>query len=157
MPRLPGPADLIRLLQEQTEALAALPHTLSTLNRSIRALARAVEHSGETIDAVHRVAMRADSLLAELEEPLRDLGPALRNATVLLNDPAVKTVPETLARLGDIAPIIQGLTETQAKVATIAASTERIMAFADDTTMRLQSLPGAGLLRRPRRDVPPES
>lgn len=156
MPRLPGPADVLRLLQAQTEALAALPGTLVSLNRSIRALARAVEHAGETIDTVHRVANRADALLAELDEPLREMGPALRRAAALLNDPAVEKLPETLDRLNDIAPIIQGLTDTQAKVATIAASTERIMAFADDTTMRLQSLPGASLLRRPRREPPTE-
>ena len=162
MPRLPGLSDVIAVLQAQTEALAALPGTLVALNRSMRSLAGTIEQSGETFAAVQRVAVRAEGLLEDLEQPLRELAPALQRLSVLLSDPAIEAVPDTLRKLSDEAlPVIQGLAETQVKVASIAASTERIMTFADDATARFQALPGASLLRRtPRRDgpgmVPPE-
>ena len=84
---------------------------------------------GEAIGLVrdtHRVVLRVDGLLDELEAPLR-----------------------RLARTLDHVP------DTQEQVAQIAATTGRIMGLIDEVGTRMSSFPGAPLLaarRRPKAD-----
>ena len=148
---LPGVSDLIRLLQQQTEALAALPSTLTSLNKSIRGLARTVEQARETAVTVQRLASRADSLLSELEQPLRELAPGLLRLARVLDDPALEEVPTTFRRVQeDALPLVGALRDMQNKVAAIATSTDRITSLIDQTSTRLSALPGASLLARRR-------
>jgi hypothetical protein len=125
MPKLPGVSDVVDLLQTQTQALLAVPDAV----RAVVDLA---------VDA-RRVVRRLDSLLDDLEQPLRDLAPGL----------------EKLARTleGDeVQQIVTGVNDTQRQVAAIAATTGRIMAVIDDVGARMSS-PMATLMgarRRPR-------
>ena len=130
MPKLPGVSDVVDLLQTQTQALLAVPDAV----RAVVTLA---------VDA-QRVVRRVDSLLDDLEQPLRDLAPGL----------------EKLARTleGDeIDFIVRGVGETQRQVAAIAATTGRIMSLIDDVGTRMASLPMAPLLAARRRAKPSES
>ena len=144
---MPGATDLLAALQAQTEALAQLPGTVVALNRAVRDLVAAVGQARETFTTLNQVAQRADRLLAELEEPLTDLVPGLRRAAVVLNDPVVEEIPETLRRMqSDVLPVVRGLRETQDRLAGFAAATDRLTGF-----------PGAsGFLfgRRPPRPAP---
>jgi ABC-type transporter Mla subunit MlaD len=149
MPRLPGVSDVVAVLQQQTEALAALPSTLVALQRAVRGLSRSIEQSRETIAAVHRLVMRMDRLMDELEEPVRALAPGMSKIAGILNDPIIDELPATLHRVQeDVLPVVHNLRETQQKIYAIAASTERITTLVDDVGGRLGTLPGAGLLRR---------
>jgi hypothetical protein len=127
MPKLPGLSDVVDLLNTQTQALLAVPDAV----RAVVELA---------IDA-QRVVRRLDSLLDDLEQPLRDLAPGL----------------EKLARTleGDeIQSIVVGVNDTQKQVAAIAATTGRIMSVIDDVGTRMASFPGAPLLAGRRRARP---
>lgn len=139
-----GLSGLGRLVAAQTEALASLPGTLVALNRNLRGLVEVLAAAKASLDAVQRVAERADGLLDDLEPSLRALTPQLARAAALLERP-------------EVADAVATLRETQAKITAIASSTERITSIVDDAGGRLAALPGAALFNRTLRgrDVPP--
>ncbi|MHB8452469.1 MAG: hypothetical protein ACYDAQ_18750 [Mycobacteriales bacterium] len=135
MATLPGLSDLRKLVVAQTEYLLALPETLSALNRSVRSLAETIASTKDAVLALQRIAVRLDGLLDDLEPALRSLAPGISRVAALLDDPA----------LGEL---LRGVRDTQARVAGIAASTERLTSLVDDAGGRLAALPGAALLAR---------
>lgn len=127
---MPGATDLLAALQAQTEALAQLPGTVLALNKAVRDLVSAVGQARETFATLNQLARRADGLLDDLEEPVRELIPGLRRAAVVLNDPAVDEIPETLRRVqSDVLPVVRGLRETQDRISGLAAATDRLTGF----------------------------
>jgi len=147
--RIPGIDGLFAALQAQTEALAQLPTAVASLTGAVRALGETVGEARETLAAVRRVAVRLDAVVEELDEPLRALVPGLQRLAVVLDDPVVEELPDTLRKVrGDVLPVLQTLADTHQRVAVIAGSTERIMAFVDDTSRTIGGLPGAALLGR---------
>lgn len=159
MARIPGIDGLFSLLQAQTEALAALPSTVSALNGAVRGLVDVATQSRETVAALHRLAVRMDSLVEELEEPMRALAPGLTRLAAVLDDPIVEELPDTLRKVQeDVLPVLRTLADTHERVAFIAGSTERIMAFVDETGRTIAGIPGAALLGRRKaggRPMPP--
>jgi ABC-type transporter Mla subunit MlaD len=154
--RIPGVDGVFAVLQAQTEALAALPGTVNALTGAVRGLADVVHQSRETLAAVNRLAVRMDALVEELEEPLRALAPGLTRLAVVLDDPIVDDVPETLRKVQqDVLPVLRTLADTHERVAFIAGSTERIMTFVDETGRTLAGIPGAALLGRRKPGVRP--
>jgi ABC-type transporter Mla subunit MlaD len=144
---------LLGVLQAQTEALAALPGTLTQLNKTIRGLADAMSQARETAATVQRLASRLETVLDEIEAPMKALAPGLARLATVLDDPAITDLPASLRKLQDDAvPLITGMRETHA---TVAASAERIAAFVDDASVRINALPGASLLRRRSTARPP--
>ena len=110
-----------------------------------------VADTRETVQAFRRLALRADAIVAELEEPLLALAPGLRRLAAVLDDPVVEDLPATLRQVqDDVLPVLRTLAETHERVAFIAGQTERIMTFVDDTGRSLAGLPGAALLGRRR-------
>jgi methyl-accepting chemotaxis protein len=159
VPRIPGISDVMTLLQQQTEILASLPATMVSLNKSIRGLSKSMDQARDTLTAVQRLAERVEGLMDELEEPMRELGPGLKRLAVVLDDPVLDDIPDTLRKVQtEAGPAIQSMRETQERVAVIAASTERLIAGVEDVANRLGALPGASLLRRQWRSAtaPPE-
>lgn len=151
MARIPGIDSLFAVLQAQTEALATLPATVGSLTSAVRGLADVVVQAGETVATVNRLAGRLDGLVEELEEPLRALAPGLTRLAVVLDDPVVEELPETLRKVqADVLPVLRTLADTHERVAFIAGSTERIMTFVDETSRTIAGLPGAALLGRRR-------
>lgn len=149
MARIPGIDGVFGLLQAQTEALAALPGTVTALTGAVRSLSDLAHQARETVVTVHRLATRLDGLVEELEEPLRALAPGLSRLAVVLDDPVVDDLPDTLRKVqADVLPVLRTLADTHERVAFIAGSTERIMTFVDDTSRSLAGLPGAALLGR---------
>lgn len=119
-----------------------------------RAGAELVADAREAVQAFQRLALRADAIVAELEEPLLALAPGLRRLAAALDDPVVDELPATLRQVQeDVLPVLRTLADTHERVAFIAGQTERIMTFVDDTSRSLASLPGAALLGR-RRPAP---
>lgn len=146
MPRMPGFSDLLSLLQQQSEALAALPRTMLDLNRSILSLIEVVASARDTLASSQRVSSRIERIVEEMEQPILALKPGLERLAVILDDPAVETVPDTLRKINEeVLPLVQGIQETQSKV-------NKIATLADETSSRLVGLPGAAFLfgRRPR-------
>ena len=151
MARIPGVDGLLSVLQAQTEALASLPSAVGALTGAVRQLGEVVGEARETLSAVHRLAVRMDSMAEELEEPRRALAPGLQRLAVVLDDPVVEELPDTLRKVqADVLPVLRTLADTHERVAFIAGSTERIMTFVDDTSRTIAGLPGAALLGRRR-------
>lgn len=161
MARIPGIDGLFSILQSQTEALAVLPSAVASLTSAVRGLGEVIGEARETLAAVHRMAVRVDALAQELEEPLRALAPGLSRLAVVLDDPVVQDLPDTLRTIqADVLPVLRTLADTHERVAFLAGSTDRIMSFVDDTSRTIGLLPGAALLgrRRPasRATTPPD-
>ena len=155
MAKIPGIDSVVggvfAVLQAQSEALAALPGAVQGLSTAVRGLVEIAASARDTVVVVNRLAVRLDALVAELEVPLLALAPGLRRLASVLDDPVVAQLPATLAQVqADILPVLRTLADTHERVAFIAGSTERIMAFVDDTSRTLAGLPGAALLGRRR-------
>ena len=154
MARIPGIDSVFSLLQSQTEALAALPGTVSALAGAVRSLGETASSARETLTTVQRLAERLDGIVNELEEPARALAPGLRRLAVVLDDPVIEELPDTLRQVqADVLPVLRTLADTHERVAFIAGSTERIMTFVDDTSRTFAGIPGAALLGRRRTGV----
>jgi ABC-type transporter Mla subunit MlaD len=140
---------VLAVLQAQTEALAALPGAVQSLSAAVKNLADATAGAKDTIQTLNRLATRIEGIVEELEEPLKALAPGMTRMAAVLDDPVVSTVPETLAQVQrDILPVLRTLADTNERVAFIAGSTERIMAFVDETGRTIAGIPGAALLAR---------
>ena len=155
MAKIPGidsvVGGVLSVLQAQTEALAALPGAVQSLGVAVRNLADVTAGARETVQTINRVAHRMESIITELEEPLKALAPGMARMAVVLDDPVVSSLPETVAQIQrDILPVLRTLADTNERVAVIAGSTERIMAFVDETGRTIAGLPGAALLGRRR-------
>jgi ABC-type transporter Mla subunit MlaD len=126
VPRIPGLSELLAQLQAQTEALAALPRTLTDLNNAVRELIAATTVASQTIASAQRTAERLEELVGELEEPVRALRPGLERVGRVLDDPAVDTVPDTLRRIHeDLMPLIHGLRQAQTRVGSVTGILRR--------------------------------
>jgi ABC-type transporter Mla subunit MlaD len=126
MPRIPGLSELLTLLQNQTEALAQLPRTLGDLNAAVRDLITATTVATETIASAQRTAERLETLVEELEEPVRALRPGLERVGKVLDDPVIDTVPDTLRRVSeDLLPLIHGLRQATDRVGSMAGLLRR--------------------------------
>jgi ABC-type transporter Mla subunit MlaD len=133
MPRIPGLSDLIAQLQAQTEALAALPRTMTDLNGAVRELIAAVSVASDTIASAQRTAERLEQLVTELEEPVRALRPGLERVGAVLDDPAVDTIPDTLRHIhDDLMPMIATLRHAQARVGSVTGLLRRHRPEDDD-------------------------
>src|SRR4051794_12547408 len=111
------------LLQQQTEALAQLPRTLADLQGTVRQLTEATNTAKDTIASAQRTAERLETLVEELEEPVRALRPGLERVGRVLDDPAVDTVPDTLRRIhDDLMPMIHGMRLAQERMGTVTGS-----------------------------------
>jgi ABC-type transporter Mla subunit MlaD len=146
---------LVGAVQAQAAAATALPSAVQSLGTAVRTLADTAAGARDTVTRLNGLVTRLDGLVQELEEPLTELGPGLRTLAKVLQDPAVAAVPDTLAQVQrDILPVLRALADTNERVAVIAGSTERLMAFVDDTGRTLAGLPGAALLARRRAPAP---
>ena len=152
---------LIAGFRARSDAVAEMPFGLLRMNESMHEMTDAVVSTTDTLDHVQRLVLRMDRLVGDLEEPLRALAPGLARLAKVLDDPAVDTLPDTLYRLSqDAMPLVKGIRETQARMAVIATSTDRISSLVDETGNRIAGLaglvPGAGgLLRGFRSSVSP--
>ena len=126
IPRIPGLSELLSLLQTQTEALAALPRTLSDLNGTVRELTAATTMARDTIASAQRTAERLEDLVEELEEPVRALRPGLERVGKVLDDPVVDTIPDTLRQIhDDLMPLIHGLRQAQTRMGSVTGLLRR--------------------------------
>lgn len=153
MAKIPGVDSVVggvlSVLQAQTEALAALPGAVQALSAAVKNLADATAGAKDTVQTVNRLAHRIEGIVEELEAPLKALAPGMQRMASVMDDPIVSSVPETLAQVQrDILPVLRTLADTNERVAFIAGSTERIMAFVDETGRTIAGIPGAALLGR---------
>lgn len=101
-------SDLTRLMQAQNGLLEQIPTTLMRLTEVLDKLAPAATDAVETVTISRRVSANIEQLVAELEQPIRDLIPAIERLTTILNDPAIAAIPTTVQRIHDEAdPILE--------------------------------------------------
>jgi ABC-type transporter Mla subunit MlaD len=137
MAALPSPSQMLQLARDQAEAMAALPGALLSLTRAVSSLDGTIREARDTVARLQRLGARLESILDEVEEPVKDLAPGLRRVGKVLDDPAVSEIPETVRRVReDLLPL----------VATLRGTTDVLDRFS------ARSLLGGGR-RRP--DLPP--
>jgi ABC-type transporter Mla subunit MlaD len=117
MSKIPGLTELLSTLQAQTEALAALPRTLTELNGAVRELIAATATATSAIASAQRTAERLEGLVGELEEPVRALKPGLERMGRVLDDPALEAVPDIIRTIDeDLMPMITTIRQAQSRV-----------------------------------------
>lgn len=140
--RIPTVNDLVRLGTEQVEALVALPESIALLNRSLTSFAA-------TVARLDKLVKRLDRLTEPLEGPLTALAPRLEALVPLLDEELISSLPAVLDAVNrNAVPALEVIGQTQAQVASMATSVDRLMHVMDDTMTRLSDLPGVGLVSR---------
>jgi hypothetical protein len=140
--KIPTPGDLVKYGAEQIEALAQLPESISMLNKSLTSFA-------STVSRLDKLVQRLDRLTEPLEGPLTALAPRLEALVPLLDEDVIASLPAVLdAVKRNAVPALEVIGQTQAQVASIASSVDRLMHVMDDTFARLQDLPGMSLVNR---------
>ena len=133
----PLPSRLLQLAREQAEAIAALPGALVSLTRAVSSLDGTIREARDAVAQLQRLGGRLESILDEVEQPVKDLAPGLRRVGRVLDDPAVDELPDAVRRVReDLLPL----------VATLRGTTDVLSGFS------ARSLLG-GVRRRP--DTPP--
>jgi ABC-type transporter Mla subunit MlaD len=118
VPPVPPMADLLRLMQAQAEVLAELPDTLRQLSGSVRGLAETAEATRETVAAAQRVVERMNSLLEELEDPVRGLRPGIERVTQVLDSPVWERLPSLLESVeSTVLPVTETAKHTRQRLA----------------------------------------
>jgi len=113
MATLPTPVQVLRTVQAQAEAMAALPGALLSLTRAVRQLNGTLTDAREAVARLQRLAERLDGILDEVEQPVRDLAPGLRRVGKMLDDPVVSEIPDTVRRIrDDVLPLVGTLRGT---------------------------------------------
>jgi len=124
LPGVPGVQDMMRLMQVQAEVLSSLPETLSDLHQAVRSLSEVVEATRETMVSVQRLSQRIETVLDDVEDPVRGLRPGLERLNRVLQDPVVERIPAALESI-------------ERTVLPVADSADRLRARLD----RLRKLP----------------
>jgi ABC-type transporter Mla subunit MlaD len=126
MPRIPGFSELLELMQKQTEVLGELPRTITNLQGAIHDLTEATTKARKVVDSAQRVTESLENLVEELAPTVLAVRPGLERVGRVLDDPAIDTVPETLARIhDDLVPLIHGLRRAQSRVASLTRRIRR--------------------------------
>jgi hypothetical protein len=140
--KVPTVNDLVKLTTDQIEALTQLPSSIVLLNQTLTSFA-------QTVGRLDKLVKRLDRLTEPLEEPLAALAPRLEALIPLLDEELMSSLPEVLDSVRrNAVPALEVFGQTQAQVASIAQSVDRLMHLMDDTLSRLQELPGVGLVNR---------
>jgi ABC-type transporter Mla subunit MlaD len=140
--KLPTVSDVIHFGSEQVEALATLPDTIVQLNRTLTSFA-------QTVARLDTLVRRIDRLTEPLEAPMAALTPRIEALVPLLDQDLIGSLPALIdAVQRNAIPALEVMGQTQAQVASIAASVDRLMHVMDDGFARLQDLPGAALVSR---------
>lgn len=141
-----------RVVQEATgRAVVTGVAVVNGVAGAVRGTKETATGARDTVQALHRLALRAERIADELEEPLLALRPGLVRLAEVLDDPTISEFPETLRHVqDDLLPVLRTMADTHEKVSTLAGSTDRILTFVDDTSRTISGLPGASLLGRRR-------
>jgi ABC-type transporter Mla subunit MlaD len=110
MPLIPTPGQVVRIARAQAEAVVALPGALLSLTRAVSSLDGTIREARETVARLQRIGERLESVLDEVEQPVKDLAPGLRRVGAVLDDPAVSDLPDTVRKVReDLLPLIATL------------------------------------------------
>src|SRR5215211_3587255 len=113
MATLPNPAQILRMAQEQAEAMAALPGALISLTRAVSQLNGTIREARAAVNSLQRLSERLEGILDEVEQPVRDLAPGLRRVGEVLDDPVVSEIPDTVRKIrDDVLPLVATLRGT---------------------------------------------
>jgi ABC-type transporter Mla subunit MlaD len=109
----PLPSRVLQLAREQAEAIAALPGALVSLTRAVSSLDGTIRDARDAVAQLQRLGARLESILDEVEEPVKDLVPGLRRVGRMLDDPMVEEIPETVRKVReDLLPLVATLRGT---------------------------------------------
>lgn len=95
-PRVPSMSDAFRLVQAQSDLMSDLPAIIAELQSSVRNLSATIASSTGSAESAQRVIARVESVLDEIEEPVRAMRPGLQRLSVALDSPVVDRLPATL-------------------------------------------------------------
>src|SRR3954453_19056559 len=122
MPRLPrGFGDPMQMMKAQSEFMAELPATIADLQKTVRGLAEAIDGVKESVAAAQRVSARVESVLDEMEAPVRALRPGIERLAAALDNPVIDRIPIMLAAVDDaVTPMTDQLAQARRRVHRLA-------------------------------------
>jgi ABC-type transporter Mla subunit MlaD len=88
--------DAFRLVQAQSDLMTDLPAIIAELQESVRSLSETLAYSKDTAASAQRVIARLESVLDDIEEPVRAMRPGLQRLSVALDSPVIDRLPATL-------------------------------------------------------------
>ena len=126
MAKIPGldtvTSGVLSVLQAQTAALAALPGAVESLSAAVKNLADATAGAKETVETMSRLAHRVESIVEELERPLKALAPGMERMAQVMDDPIVSTLPDALTQIRrDLLPVLRTIADTNERIASLAS------------------------------------
>ena len=129
VPGVPSMADLLRLIQVQAEVMADLPETISELSKAVRGLAETAEEAKETVAAANRVVKRMESLIDELEDPVRGLRSGIDGVSRVLDAPVLQRLPAIVESVeSTLVPITRSAERTRSRLASAGQRRRRAVA-----------------------------
>ena len=129
VPGVPTMADVLRLMQAQAEVMASLPETISELSKAVRGLAETAESTKETVAAASRVVKRMETLLDELEDPVRGLRSGIDGVSRVLDAPVLQRLPAIVESVeSTLVPITRSAERTRNRLASAGKRRRRAVA-----------------------------
>jgi ABC-type transporter Mla subunit MlaD len=114
--------DAFRLVQAQSDLLTDLPAIIAELQESVRTLSETLASSKETVTSAHRVIARLESVLDDIEEPVRAMRPGLQRLSVALDSPVIDRLPATLETIErTVVPIAARIEHTSERASAMGA------------------------------------
>jgi ABC-type transporter Mla subunit MlaD len=118
LPRVPGFSEAVEMSQAQAELLKQLPSTIAELQRAVKGLAELVAATTDTVVSAQRVTARFETVLNEIEDPVRSLRPGIERLAAALDTPAIDRIPETLEAIErTVTPLNDGLQRLRRRIA----------------------------------------
>jgi len=129
VPPVPGLADVLRLIQLQTELMTELPETLAELTRATRGLSETVETAKETVASANRVTEKLEVLIDELQDPVHGLRPGIERVSEVLDAPVIERLPAILESVeSTVLPVTASAERLRLRLSTLNERRSRILA-----------------------------
>jgi methyl-accepting chemotaxis protein len=134
--------DALRLVQAQTDLMTDLPAMIAELQQSVRDLSETVASSKDSAASAQRVIARLESVLDDIEEPVRAMAPGLQRLSVALDNPVIDRLPATLETIErTVLPIAARIEQTNERAHAMGARWARRTAPLRQYVARVRSAP----------------
>jgi len=122
MPRMPGGfSDPLQMMKAQSELMAEMPSLVADMQKAVRDLVESVAGIKESVEAAQRVSARVESVLDEIEEPVRSLRPGLIRLAATLDAPVIDRIPVVLAAVDEaVMPVAERFQRVRRRLADAA-------------------------------------
>ena len=131
---------IAQAVDDQARLMASLPRTLQAANDAIAALS-------QTIVTLDKNIQRANRIAEPLLDPLEQIAPTIVQLASVMEKIDVRQVPDLVEQIREAIPALREAAQTQAQVAVVVGSLDKLIALLEDMLVRLGEFPGSSLIR----------